>query len=218
MVARVFIRGPLVRCLARAAWLGRLAAWLWDHPCPHIRKAYYPLFRQVIESEHLDGPILYLEFGVYKGTTMRWWTRAISHPEARFVGFDTFEGLPEAYGSCGRGSYTAGGQVPDIGDPRCRFEVGFFQDTLRGFLQTAPRDRRYVVYLDADLYSSTLYVLTTLAPVLKKGDVLIFDDFASIREPVHVFRAFDDFCAAYRPRFTVLAGAFAHSQLAIRME
>ena len=40
---------------------------------------------------------LYLEFGVFEGETMRWWSQHLDTPGARFVGFDSFEGLPEAW-------------------------------------------------------------------------------------------------------------------------
>ena len=38
---------------------------------------------------------LYLEFGVFEGRSMRWWSRNLSEPGAKLVGFDSFEGLPE---------------------------------------------------------------------------------------------------------------------------
>ena len=41
--------------------------------------------------------------------------------------------------------------------------------------------------MDADLYSSTLYVLTMLAPYLKAGDIVMFDEFTV---PRHEYLAF----------------------------
>ena len=48
--------------------------------------------------------------------------------------------------------------------------------------------------MDADLYSSTLYVLSSLAPYLKSGDIIFFDEFAV---PTHEFRAYLDFTESY---------------------
>ena len=56
------------------------------------------LFEYVIKQEELDNAIDYLEFGVSKGDSFRWWTARITHHEARFYGFDTFTGLPEDWG------------------------------------------------------------------------------------------------------------------------
>jgi hypothetical protein len=63
-----------------------------------------------------------------------------------------------------------------------------------------------VVHLDADLYSSTLFALTSLASRLKPGDILLFDEFAV---PLHEYRAFMDFLSAYRFDYEVL-GAVNH--------
>ena len=34
---------------------------------------------------------LYLEFGVFEGRSMRWWSHNLSQPGATLVGFDSFE-------------------------------------------------------------------------------------------------------------------------------
>jgi O-methyltransferase len=60
------------------------------------------------------------------------------------------------------------------------------------------------VNIDADLYSSTLFVLTQLHPIFKKGSILIFDEFSSV---LHEFRAFEDYCVAYNVKFEVTASS-----------
>jgi hypothetical protein len=58
-----------------------------------------------------------------------------------------------------------------------------------------PRSR-LVVHNDSNLYSSTLFALASLNPLLLAGAVLILDDFS---RPTHGFRAFADFrCAFWR--------------------
>ena len=47
-------------------------------------------------------------------------------------------------------------------------------------------DQRKVLLFDADLFSSTIYVLTQLYPYPRTGDVLIFDEF---NVPSHEFYA-----------------------------
>jgi hypothetical protein len=152
-------------------------------------------------------PIDYLEFGVYKGTTMQMWCGLNNHPESRFFGFDSFEGLPEDWrlptGVLRKGTYAAGGQAPVNPDPRVRFVKGLFQESLGGFLSSFKPRNRLVVHLDADLYSSTLYVLLMLNGLLKPGSLLIMDDFGSVTD---VFRAFRDYQRTFQRSSRLLAG------------
>ena len=67
--------------------------------------------------------------------------------------------------------------------------MGLFQDTVVPLSPSAPLRRRKIIHMDADLYSSTLYVLALLSPCLEPGDVIIFDEFGSIRMAQHEFRA-----------------------------
>lgn len=75
-----------------------------------IRKIYFPRRPQHAVPAGAKGelydfaaatignePLLYLEFGVYNGGSMRAVPSRFSHPQARFVGFDSFEGLPEPW-------------------------------------------------------------------------------------------------------------------------
>jgi hypothetical protein len=58
--------------------------------------------------------------------------------------------------------------------------------------------------MDADLYSATLYVLTSLAPFLKKDDIIFFDEFAV---PTHEFKAFHEFVQSYYVNLKLIAAA-----------
>jgi hypothetical protein len=58
--------------------------------------------------------------------------------------------------------------------------------------------------MDADLYSSTLYCLTSLAPFLKKDDIILFDEFTV---PQHEFLAFKNFTESYYLKFQLIATA-----------
>lgn len=39
-----------------------------------------------------DRKVCYLEFGVYRGTSMRYWSMALNHAGSRLHGFDSFKG------------------------------------------------------------------------------------------------------------------------------
>lgn len=83
------------------------------------------------------APVDYLEFGVFQGDSIRLWSQMNTNPESRFIGFDSFEGLPVAWGnSMKAGSFSTSGVVPEIADPRVSFQRGWFNDTLPQFLAT----------------------------------------------------------------------------------
>lgn len=136
-------------------------------------KDRFAVFDAALERIHGTHP-LYLEFGVYRGRTMRYWASHLTTPDARFIGFDSFEGLPEDWQSgAGRGSFSVG-TPPQISDPRVSFQTGWFDETLSSF-EPPPHDQ-LIVNLDCDLYSSTMCVLDWLAPRMQPGTLVYFDD------------------------------------------
>lgn len=157
----------------------------------------HKLFEYVMEQYSLaQSPITYLEFGVSSGASFRWWMQQNMQAETTFWGFDTFEGLPESWGVFDKGALAA--PVPSTDDKRGGFIKGLFQDTLPAFLKEyAPaltQNNRRVIHMDADLYSSTSFVLSQLYPFLKPGDILFFDEFSVA---LHEFKAYDEFISNF---------------------
>jgi O-methyltransferase len=111
-----------------------------------------------------DPALTYLEFGVRQGRSMKRMMTRFGHPDALFYGFDSFVGLPEQWRKMQPGTFSTEGQLPELDDPRARFVKGWFQNSVPGFL--AEHDLRkanpLLVHFDADLYSSTLFLLTSL--------------------------------------------------------
>jgi hypothetical protein len=142
-----------------------------------------------------DEAVDYLEFGVCGGSSFKWWTDSNIHTDSRFYGFDTFEGLPESWGGLfKKGDMHA--DVPQMDDLRTSFFKGLFQDTLPGFLKQGSlrSDKRLVVLMDADLFSSTIFTLTSLASHLKPGDIIFFDEF---NVPNHEYFAYKIFTESF---------------------
>jgi len=202
-----------VHFFLRLAYACRFSRWYSEHRSSEIPRRLdlgspdskrYDLFKFLLETQQLDTQIDYLEFGVAAGESLLWWVEHNRHPMSRFVGFDTFTGLPEDWEVFKKGAFSTGGQVPDVADPRCSFQVGSFQDTLRPFLDEYVSRCRKVVHLDADLYSSTLFVLSCIAGKLNQGDILIFDEFGGIMDE---FRAFLDVSSAYQLKLEIVGGA-----------
>jgi O-methyltransferase len=160
------------------------------------------LFTHISKTEGLHNkPIHYLEFGVASGASFSWWLNENKNDHSLFFGFDTFEGLPEDWHFHKKGDFNH--DVPALADKRGIFVKGLFQDTLYKFLEEYRKNEQAtrVLHLDADLYSSTLFALTMMAPYLKKGDILFFDEF---NIPNHEFAAWNDFVRSYYIKYEVV--------------
>lgn len=173
-------------------WLDYLytARWLETHNLsPKARvQGGREVFRAVAETV-ADKPVTYLEFGVHKGHSMSQWSVLLRNPESQFVGFDSFVGLPEEWRGLPPGGLTVDGLIPHIADPRVSFVKGWFEETLPKF--DFPERESLIVFLDADLYSSTILVLRALKDRMKIGrTTLIFGQFT---DSEHELRAFEEF-------------------------
>jgi hypothetical protein len=172
----------------------------------------YDLYKFIIENEILDKEIDYLEFGVSKGSSFKWWVENIKHKNSRFYGFDTFTGLPEDWGSFKKGDMSNGNKPPVLDDSRHEFYQGIFQNTVYTFLKKYKSNKRKVIHLDADIFSATLFVLTTISPYLRKGDILIFDEF---NVPLHEYKAFKIWVDSFYIDYTVIGEVNNFYQVAI---
>lgn len=144
--------------------------------------------------------VLYLEFGVWRGDMMRYWSQRVEHPEAQLHGFDSFEGLPDDWGSTKKEFFSTNGRIPEIADPRVQFHKGWFEDTLPAY--QLPAHDALVVNVDADLYSSARYVLKELRDTIGVGTYLYFDELCVRQDEL---RAFKEFLAETGMRFDAIA-------------
>ena len=122
--------------------------------------------------------------------------------------------MKEDVGVMKKHHYNTAGQTPQIDDERVKFIKGLFQDSLSGFLKSYESKQRKVIHMDADLYSSTLFVLTRLIPFLQKDDIIIFDEFGV---PTHEFRAFSDIVSSYKLNYEILGAINNYLQIAIKI-
>jgi hypothetical protein len=124
--------------------------------------------------EELKGNFVYLEFGVASGDSMRHVAnKALKMNGVGLHGFDTFTGLAESHHDAVLiGSFDQLGVTPQI--EGVNWHVGFFQETFFG--NEDYLDNKLIVMLDADLYSSTRYILEKISTKLKDGDFIYFDD------------------------------------------
>jgi Flp pilus assembly protein TadD len=156
---------------------------------------------------------LVLEFGVRRGTSITHIAEAAGQP---VHGFDSFEGLPEEWGSQPQGSFTTELELPPV-PGNAALHAGWFEDTLPAFLCEQPEPVRFV-NIDCDIYSSTRTVLSALAGRLRPGSILVFDEFIgnqTWRE--HEYKAFQEFVHGTGVRYEYFAACPFTRQVAVRI-
>lgn len=155
--------------------------------------------RVVLDEIKATEKIIFVEYGVHKGDSIRYFSERNTHPESLFVGLDSFEGLPEDWGTMPKGSFDMQGKMPNISDARVKFLKGWFQNTAAELAKLlAGHNGRLIVHYDADLYSSTLFALSQIDN-LKKPYVAIFDEFTG-----HETRALFNYLQAFNAKATFL--------------
>jgi O-methyltransferase len=163
-------------------------SWKRDYP------KRYKLFDIVSDKYGLDKKeVLYMEFGVASGSSFFWWMKKNTNPDSAFRGFDTFEGLPEDWGGFKKGAMAF--DQKEVTDDRAEFIRGIFQVSLHPFIESNKgllENKSKIIHLDADLFSSTIFVLSQLYPYLKKGDILFFDEFNVANHEFLAFKIFTE--------------------------
>jgi hypothetical protein len=194
--------------------------WARAHSKAPYLENRFALYSYINLNVLQNGPIDFLEFGVFEGESLFKWAELNTDASSRFFGFDSFHGLDEDFANewfvYRKGHFTTGGRVPKTSDHRVTLVPGLFQESLRPFLSEYRPQRQLVINIDCDLHSATLYVLTTLDHVLNDGAVVIFDEFSN---PLHEFQAFHQYAAAYRKGYEVLAASGEYySNVAVRLK
>jgi O-methyltransferase len=208
--------------LLKYAYAITLSDFLKKHRNVPKFKDRFLMYDHMIDQLHLAGVALqYFEFGVYQGKSIKYWLSKNQNAASEFYGFDSFEGLPENWSpGMKKGAFNVEGKIPEIDDNRVKFVKGWFNETLPSFMKSAtPRDdRQIILHLDADLYSSTYYVLNYFffQGFIKKGTILIFDEVVVASIADTEFRAFHDFVEVMNLQYEVLG--ISHFEMAIRIQ
>jgi hypothetical protein len=177
----------------------------WKRPQPDAKARWmrdtYEAFRQQrrrevflaiavyhYHNQPVDG--YYMEFGCHGARTIRLAWDAFHHLYDRtYIGFDSFQGLPPMEPDDRMPIWKPGGLAtsePDfrrcvlahgIPPDRLRTVAGWFEESLTPRLadDLLPA-RAAVIYVDCDLYASTVPVLKFARSFLQRGTVLVFDD------------------------------------------
>lgn len=163
--------------------------------------------------EHAPPTGLALEFGVFRGTTLKIIAEARGGTDV--YGFDSFEGLPEDWRPRRPAGWFRNESVPEV--PGAEVVPGWFEDTLPKFFAEHPGDVAFL-HLDADLYSSTVTALEHAGPRLRPGSVVLFDEYFNYPGwELHEHLAWREFVARRRVSFEYLCFTADNEQLALRI-
>jgi hypothetical protein len=170
------------------------------------------LIEYALAAVAIDGH--HLEFGVFTGGTIRFIARRIG---TRIIhGFDSFQGLPEAWSgfNLSRGAFDLKGRLPRV-PKNVRLHRGYFAESLPTWLRDNSGQAAFI-HLDCDLYSSTKTVLGLMAPRVTTGTVVLFDEYFNYANwEQHQFKAFQEFVQEHGIRYVYLG--FARQQVAVRI-
>ena len=194
------------------------------------------------------GGGLVCEFGVASGRSIRMIKELLlmEEEDIQIHGFDTFTGLPSAWGDEPAGSYSTGGAIPNMmeetttttegssggggggSDERTSegssssnviFHQGLFRDTIPSFLSTIDKGRPLAyANIDCDLYSSTRDVLEAFHGRIVPGTVLVFDEY--LCHPSwrqDEFRAWRECCKRFGWQYEYLAFSLSTKQVVVRV-
>ncbi len=216
---------PFSDGLKNGVFMSDMSKWRKENPVTGYNDFYqetwdyerrYKLYETIAKTENLSAePVDYFEFGVAGGFSFKWWLQKNPNENSRFFGFDTFEGLPEKWGNFEKGSMAHAMDSLNINDPRASFHKGLFQDSLVPFLDQHDNRNRKLIHLDADLFSSTIFVLSQFYRFLKSGDILLFDEFAV---PQHEFLAFKIFTESFYIKYEVIGAANNYLFVAVKIK
>jgi hypothetical protein len=156
----------------------------------------------------------FLEFGVYKGGTIRFLARQMG---ARVIhGFDSFKGLPDKWAgaSMTERTFDLHGKLPKV-PANVRLHKGLFHESLPKWLQEN-QGPMAMIHIDCNLYSSTKVILDLLGKSIVPGTVLVLDEYLNFPNwQQHEFRAFQEFVSANNVDYEYLA--YSYQCVAVRI-
>jgi tetratricopeptide (TPR) repeat protein len=140
-------------------------------PIPKLLGSGHAVLKEAYEAISLQDGLI-LEFGVRYGTSIRQLASLTSKP---LYGFDSFEGLPEDWHQESKLIYSTRGRIPKV-PSHVSLIAGWFDQTLPLFLAKYEEDIA-LMNIDCDIYSSTKTVFDLLSLRIKKGTIIIFDEY-----------------------------------------
>ena len=159
------------------------------------REQMLKISMEYVQQSNINGD--YLEFGVYKGYTMSIafnFAKKYKLNTMNFYAFDSFQGFPELKGvdKDGYQQFKGGTYKSDIDIfkknlkshgvnlKKVKIIPGFYDEVL-GTLPGNFSNKASIIWVDCDLYESTVSVLKYAYDYIQEGTVIIFDDWNCYR-------------------------------------
>lgn len=117
------------------------------------------------------------EFGVRAGRSLHWLID--KYPTQVIHAFDSWQGLPQDWDH-GTGKVADMSCEPPIVPEHIQLHKGWFKDTIPLWKQKNTGPIAFL-HMDADIYSSTMEVLTSLNKQIVAGTIITFDEFCNFR-------------------------------------
>ena len=184
--------------------------WLCERPRTFTYGSRRAGLLDALRASPRDGPVL--EFGVRYGVS----ARVLAAHRVTVHGFDSFEGLPRAWQGMPAGAFSMEGHTPEL-PANVVLHRGWFAEVAPAVVARVHLDPA-LVHLDGDLYESARDALAAVAPRVRAGCVLLFDEYLGNegwRDDEH--RAWEECVRAHGWRAEVLGASLVTGQVALRV-
>ena len=181
-------------------------------PMPQLLGGGYTVLKKGYEAISLQHGLI-LEFGVRHGTSIRQLASFASKP---IYGFDSFEGLPEDWHQESKEVYSTKGKIPKV-PAHVTLIPGWFDQTLPLFLEKHEGDIA-LINIDCDIYSSTKTVLDLLSTRIKKGTIILFDEYiGNLHWEEDEHKAFKESVDTYQWKYEYLCYSAYTKQMVVKI-
>ena len=215
--AKIMASQRTVEYMRHKGILGYVKDWVID----------YDLYESTVTTQ-LDPVLLdtglIVEVGTFGGRTLKQFAYWL--PTKTIYGFDSWQGLPEAFNDLPAGHFAR--DLPKV-PANCQLVQGWFgerppQDqsdipefTIQAFADEHPEPIA-LLHLDADLYSSTKTVLDVFAKQIVPGTVILFNEYwnHSTWED-HEYKAWQEHCKMHGIKYEYIGYASDHQEVAVRV-
>lgn len=195
--------------------IARLDSWQY---IKSVTPSPAPLFwdveeghRQGMAAAKNDGFIL--ELGVASGRSIRYLATLAGQD---LHGFDSFEGIPDAWNNFSSGAFSTHGKLPEVPE-NVHLHVGLFESSLQPFLEEHAGPLR-LLHVDCDLYGSTKTIFELLGDRIVSGTVIIFDEYHGYPNwRDHEFKAFKEAVAHNGWEYDYLGFSFSSQQAIVKL-